>query len=182
MFEPGNLITIIGGANQGKSYFAKQLINNRFNCLVFDFQNSYGEKSTKPGDIILNLPMYQPGQGAKNSRCRYIGTPEEFISICQTRINSFLIFEEATIFLEGRTSEEMRKLLVNRYHVGNIIIIIFHSINAVPPRILEMSDYIVLFKTNDGQTNIKRKSERLLNAHLKLRDKPNRSKIILKMI
>jgi hypothetical protein len=47
---------------------------------------------------------------------------------------------------------------------------------------LEMSDYIVLFKTGDDANTIKRKYGKLLEPFLKLKQMPDRSKLIIKNI
>lgn len=190
----GNLITIIGGANQGKSYFTKQLICDfdskgklkEFQakpCFVYDYQNTFGDTSTKNGDIVTGLQLIRDYNGLKNfPRCRFIGMEDIFLTLANCCINRNIVIEEATIFFEGRTSKAMRKLMVDRYHSKNNIIIMFHSINAVNPRILEMSNFIVLFKTGDTELIIKRKYAILLNAFLKLRGKPDRTKEIIKII
>lgn len=176
--EPGKLVTIIGGAHQGKSYFVKRHIQpENVPAFVYDFQNSYGPTSQKDGDLILNLPF-----GVKDHRCRFMGTPETFTQHALKRRGTNIIFEEATIFLEGRTATEMRELMVNRYHHKNNIWFIFHSINAVNPRIMEFSDIIVLFKTGDSETIVKRKAPKLLPAFQKLQKMPNRSIAVIKNI
>jgi hypothetical protein len=174
----GKIIAIIGGAHQGKSYFTKQQIQSpTAACFVFDYQNAYGETSTKPGDIVLNLPL-----GSDLKRCRYYGDPKEFIRLATLRRHTTVVIEEATIFLEGKTESTTRKLMVDRYHRKNNIIFQFHSINSVPPRILEMSDIIVLFKTGDDPNIIKRKYSKLLPYFMELKGMPDRSKKIIQNI
>jgi hypothetical protein len=73
----------------------------------------------------------------------------------------------------------MRKLIVDKWHAKNNIIILFHTINSVPPRILEMTDTVVLFKTADDENTIGRKYRKLLPHMLSLRDKPDRTKLVI---
>lgn len=174
----GKLITVIGGAHQGKSYYTKQqLLNPDINCFVFDIQNAYGETSTKEGDLILNLPL-----DYKEPRARFYGEPSEFIALALKRKNTIIVLEEATAFFEGKTTDYTRRLMIDRYHKGNNIMFQFHSINSVPPRILEMTEIFVLFKTGDDQSNVKRKCAKLLPYFLKLQKMPDRSKLIIKNI
>ena len=171
-----DLILIIGGTNQGKSYFAKQSIQDeKIPCFVYDVQNCYGSTSTKEGDLILNLPI-----GTKEKRCRWFGNKNEFIELAILRKHSVILIEEATIFFEGKTQERTRELIVNKHHDKNTIIFMFHSINAVPPRIAEMADKVVLFKTGDEPKNIERKFARFVPYFLKLKNAPDRTKIIFK--
>lgn len=190
----GNLITIIGGANQGKSYWAKQNISDLTQsgqiaeqqtkpCFIYDYQNTFGDFSTKQGDLVLNLPLIKDYNGLKSfNRCRFIGGSDEFLSLAHCCRNRNILIEEATIFFEGRTNTAMRKLMVDRYHHKNNIIIMFHSINAVNPRILEMSNYVVLFKTGDSENIVKRKYDILSEGFKSLRGQPDRSKKIIKLI
>ena len=169
------LITIIGGTNQGKSYFAKQIIKNpKIACLVYDVQDGYGPTSKKEGDIILNLPL-----DWKAKRGRFYGDTHEFLHFANHRENTTIVIEEATIFFEGKTFQAMRKLIVDKWHAKNNIIILFHTINSVPPRILEMTDTVVLFKTADDENTIGRKYRKLLPHMLSLRDKPDRTKLVI---
>lgn len=181
----GNLTALIAGANQGKSYFAKELlISQNSPCFVYDIQDCYGPTSTKTGDLITNLPLAKDREEAlvKYPRCRFFGTPDEFIELAQQRRHTTIVIEEATIFLEGKTHPNMRRLMVDRFHHRNNIIIMFHSVNAINPRILEMSDYIVLFKTGDSDAIIRRKCPKIYLDFLKLQKMPDRSKKIIKNI
>lgn len=173
-----DLILVIGGTNQGKSYYIKECIQSpEVPCFVYDVQNCYGNSSTKEGDLILNLPI-----GTTDRRCRWFGNKNEFIQLALLRKNTTIVIEEATIFFEGKTEEATRELIVNKHHDRNNIIFMFHSINAVPPRIAEMADKVVLFKTGDQVKNIERKFASYLPYFNSLKNKPDRTKIIFKNI
>lgn len=173
-----DLIIIIGGTNQGKSYYTKQSIKDEnLPVFVYDVQDCYGAKSTKVGDLILNLPI-----DTRSKRCRWYGEADDFMQFALLRKNTTIVVEEATIFFEGRTSKATRKLIVDKHHAKNNIIFMFHSISAVPPRIMQMADTIVLFKTGDEEKEVSRKYAKLLPAFLKLRGMADRSKIIIKNI
>jgi hypothetical protein len=180
----GQLICIIGGANQGKSYFTKELImDKKIPCFVYDYQDCFGDTSTKKGDLITNLVLINDAKELHEcKRARYYGDHNTFISLSHNVRGRNIVIEEATIFLEGKTFLGMRKLMVDRYHHKNNIIIMFHSINAVPPRILEMSNTCVLFKTGDAERIIKNKYAKLLPYFQELQGTPDRSKKIIKMI
>lgn len=171
-------VIIIAGTNQGKSYYSKQLIlNEDIPTLVFDVQNCYGPTSTKEGDIIMNLPEYD---GTNQIRCRYHGQSERFIQIALLRKFSVIVFEESTIFFEGRMAKDMKHLIVNKWHDQNTIICQFHSIADVPPAFMRKADYIVLFKTGDEFSHVKKKYASLLPHFQKLKGTPDRTQIIIK--
>lgn len=175
-----DLILIIGGTNQGKSYYTKEAIvkNGSLPVFVYDVQNCYGATSTKPGDIIVNLPIAAEGK----KRSRWFGDKKTFLQYALRRRNTLIVCEEATAFFEGRTSEDMRLLIINKHHHKNTIICMFHSIVSVPPRIMQLSDIVVLFKTGDEESDVRRKYSKCLDAFLRLRNKPDRSKEVIKNI
>lgn len=173
-----DLIIIIGGTNQGKSYFAKEMLKDvRIPCFVYDVQNCYGDSSTKTGDLVLNLPI-----GTTEKRCRWYGEPAEFIAHAIRRRNSVILVEEATVFFEGRTTELTKRLIIDKHHHKNTIIFMFHSISAVPPRIMQICDKVVLFKTGDEEKEVSRKYAKCLPHYMKLKSAPDRTKIIFSNI
>jgi len=153
------LITVIGGTGQGKSPFIHEYIKGR-NCFVFDVQNEYGQRTKYPGQIALGL-----SDNIKNNRSRLCELDEtKFINICAAKRNTVCVFEEAMGFFEGRTAKPLRRLMLSKVHTQNVYIFVFHSISSVPPRLMQMTDYIVLFKTGDELHEVERKFPKLKDA------------------
>lgn len=170
-------ILVIGAPGQGKSPFIKSMIEGN-RCFVFDVQNEYGAKTKYPGQTPLNL-----SNNLNSERARFTTMDvKEFLRLCSTKKNTVCVFEEATAFFQGATNEIMRRHLINRYHTGNPSLLVFHSINAVPPRFMEMCNYCVLFKTNDQEDNVYRKYGRLSQYFIDLQQKPDGSKHFIKLI
>lgn len=115
---------------------AKKIISElRKPFFVYDVNNEYGTGKTLP-------------------------TISEFLSlVCdETKVkNSVILFEEATIFFNHSKSEKVTNLLVRKRHTRNCIIFLFHSLADVPPYILRLIDFIILFATNDNPGVIERK-------------------------
>jgi uridine kinase len=66
--------------------------------------------------------------------------------------NSTIVFEEATIFFPNtKKSKGIRDLLVSKRHTKNNIIFVFHSLRTVPVEIIELVNFIILFKTDDRE-------------------------------
>src|SRR6185436_9997457 len=102
---------VIGAPGQGKSPFVQKFIEGR-RCFVFDIQNEYGQRTKYPGQRPIGL-----SDNVNDLRARYKGDDiEAFQLMCLQKRDTVLIFEEATIFFEGRTGKLTRKLLVNRFH------------------------------------------------------------------
>jgi hypothetical protein len=164
------LYCIIATTGEGKTTLTKKLTDNK-PLFVFDVNGEYPE---------LTHDLNQP-------RCRYYGDPLKFIEIASNKHNgTFCVLEEATGFLHGRSGEELRKFLIGKRHPiekgGRNIITIFHTIQSVPPFILDMANYIVLFKTGDDISAVKKKRAKLVPYFLKLQNLPQYSKCIIKNV
>jgi hypothetical protein len=169
-----NLYIVCGAPGMGKSPFIRKLIGDdstayKNRCFVFDIANEYGQRVKYAGQKPLNL-----SNNANDLRCRYIGTDlKKFIEICDKKKDTICVFEEATGFFQGMVSKETTRLIINRYHTGNTYCFIFHSINSIPPRIMEIANYVVLFKTNDEAEKVYSKYSRLGSHFDHLQSEPN---------
>ena len=119
---------IIGHTGRGKSTKVKEILAGLYcDKLIYDVNNEHNTGKPLPG----------------------IG---DFLTLAKKKVNTAIVFEEATIFFSNRgRSEEVIDLLVRKRHTNNIIILLFHSIRSVPNYIFELIDYIILFKTNDNE-------------------------------
>lgn len=173
-----NLFLVIGAPGMGKSPFVRSLIGTSNRCCVFDIANEYGQRVKYNGQVPVNL-----SNNTNELRSRYTGVNlEEFIKICDRKQNTICVFEEATGFFQGITNKQTTRLIINRYHSGNTYCFLFHSINSVPPRIMEIANYIVLFRTNDETETVYRKYSRLGAAFDDLQGQPNGTKHIIKLL
>lgn len=172
-----NTYVIVGAPGTGKTPYVRSLIEGN-QCFVFDVQNEYGQRTKYPGQAPVNL-----SNNVMHQRSRYTGDSVlEFLALCKRRVNTVCIFEEATAFFEGKTGELTRRHLISCKHNGNVSAFLFHSINSVPPRIMEMTNYVVLFRTSDETNTVKRKYHRLLPYFIQLQKEEQGSKYIIKMI
>jgi hypothetical protein len=149
---------IIGMRGQGKSTFIKKMITGQHNY-IFDVQNEYQEFNPAPH---LDRKL--------------------FIAECQSYTDTYCIFEEATGFFKGRLDEQTDRMILSARHTRNRYIFCFHSIRSVPPGIMAMVNFVVLFKTLDEPDEVRRKYSRLHRPYLELRKMPNYSKKIIKLI
>jgi hypothetical protein len=63
---------------------------------------------------------------------------KQFISECIEFTDTFCVFEEATGFFKGRLDEQTDRMILSARHTRNRYIFCFHSIQAVPPGIMNM--------------------------------------------
>lgn len=85
---------------------------------------------------------------------------DEFIKSLEGIKNKILLFEEATIFFSNKSEEKiLKRLCIQKRHDNNIIILNFHSIRSIPRYIFDLTDYVILFKTNDNELTVKSKCD-----------------------
>lgn len=126
-------IAVIGATGTGKTTVCKKMLQlSGKEPFIYDVNNEYGSNKL----IKIN----------------------DFLQIATEKKNSFILFEEATIFFShaGRTDEIMN-LLVRKRHTQNVICLVFHSLRSMPLYILDMIDLIILFKTVENKGVIEKK-------------------------
>lgn len=125
----GTAILVVGGTGSGKTTFIKKCIErvppaSRF---IYDVNNEYGL-------VDYDLPSF-----------------DDFAELTSRVKNGFLVYEEATIFLSNRgTNNHLREILVRKRHTKNTILLVFHSLRSVPRYIFDLCNSVVLFQTNDS--------------------------------
>ena len=136
---------IVGQTGTGKSTVAKSLLSQVYSdkVLVYDVQGEYSEFNDDENVINSN-------------ECEI----DEFIDLAEKSRGKMILFEEATIFFSSRSRpERMIKMLVDKRHHNNVIILVFHSLRKVPNEILDVCNYLLLLPTNDSLELVKRKFE-----------------------
>ncbi|HEX7904834.1 MAG TPA: hypothetical protein VF487_13240 [Chitinophagaceae bacterium] len=159
-------ILSVGMTGQGKSKFVKDYISGK-RCYVFDVQNEYS-------DLAVN-PIADRG--------RLITLDEkQFVLHCTGKKNTVCVFEEATGFFEGKLDKTVRRLVLSKRHSGNYFIFCFHSISSIPPRLMQLTNYVVLFKTGDEPYQVEQKFPSLLSHYMQLKKLPNHSSLTIQTI
>lgn len=176
---------VIGAPGQGKSEFIKEAIRGK-RAFVLDVQNEYGQRTKYPGQKALGL-----SDNPNADQARYRPDPklptlkhdvDRFIMLASMKKDTNVVFEECTVYLEGRQQEGIKKLIVNRLHTGNVYYFVFHSIAAVPPRIMQMCNYVVLYKTLDEDLTVGVKYSRLYQHYRDLQESKDGSRLIIKLM
>lgn len=168
---------VVGAPGMGKSPFAQEMIKDR-RCLVFDVNNEYGSRTKYGGQTPINL-----GTNIRDFRSRYIGWDvKQFTEEALRKQNTVIIMEEATAFFRGRQTALTSRLIIGRKHSGNILVFLFHSINRVPPELMEMAEWLILFKTNDELHTVYNKYPRVAPHYAELQDRPAGEHLAIKLI
>lgn len=124
-------IIIVGATGTGKTTYIKNLLKkvpNKGSLFIYDVNNEYKD--------YFNYEFIDI---------------EGFMEKTQYMKKGVFVLEEATIYLNNRSTDKfLTELLVRKRHTFNTIILVFHSMRAVPRYIYELSNYIIIFKTNDS--------------------------------
>jgi len=126
---------VVGFSGCGKTTFTKELLKAKpknMPLVVYDINREYTKEYPKP----------------------FIGF-SEFLDNVSEMENSYMIFEEATIFFDShRTEDDMKDLLVRARHTGNYIQLNFHSFSSIPKYIKNLVDYMTIFNTGDSEKDV----------------------------
>jgi len=158
-------IILIGRKHEGKSTFIRKYIKGK-RCLLFDVNNEYKDMQTDTRKSVSRMTELDH---------------MKFIRLCNEKRNTVCVFEDGTGFLGGRMESEFKKSFVSTRHTGNVNIYVFHSISAAPPMMLELADYIVLYRTNDERKRVEQKFPSLLSRYDKLQKASQFSYIVIKL-
>lgn len=152
----GKAILVIGGTGSGKTTWIKKNIVSQVDAtrlLVNDVNAEYTE---------YGLAEINPEE------------PEQFARLVSVSTEIVAVFEEATIFYSTRGNDQlMRKILVGKRHRNNVIVLVFHSIRAIPHYIFDLINYVVLFRTADDEQLVADRYPMLYNANRKINHTPH---------
>jgi len=142
---------VVGATQTGKTTYVKTNIIPKYpNVLVYDVQNQYSD-----------LQYWNRQKKGKFRVSPLEMTFDQFVLLGQSLTNFLFVYEEATQFLEGKVSKEMKANLVGKAHTGNRFLFFFHSFTQVPPRIIDFTDYLIQFKTGVSDEDGLKKKMRL---------------------
>lgn len=150
----GKSFIIVGATGMGKTTFTKNALKklHKDSILLYDVNNEYKDIYPKP---FIKF--------------------EKFCELSERVSNAVIVFEEATIFLDSRGNNfSLKDVLVRKRHTNNTIFLVFHSLRLVPRYIFDLSNYVVLHKTNDSESLVSSKfeNELLTKAFLEVKNAP----------
>lgn len=147
----GKTFIVIGMTGTGKSTWVRDNCLGNSNYLIYDVNNEYRDvEESKTG---------------KESQCRISSMKVDFElleNIIMKRRNSNIIIEESTGLFRFRASSNVMKILINKRHTNNNYIFLFHSVKQVPKDLFELCNFVVLFKTNDLEVDLKKRPELMM--------------------
>lgn len=132
----GKGIIVVGGTGMGKTTFIKQCLSmvNKDVVYLYDVNNEYED--------------YTPENYAL----------PDFKDFCNKAVllkQSVIVFEEATIFLDNRGSNnQVISMLVRKRHTENTYFLVFHTLRSIPKNLLGLCNLMVLHKTNGDNLEV----------------------------
>ncbi len=130
----GKSIIFAGGTGTGKTTLIKQRLDNinKDALHLYDVNGEYKKYYTKPFTDF-----------------------ETFSKQARKLRNALVVYEEATIFLSNKGSnEDIRDVLVRKRHTNCTIFFVFHSLRTIPRWVFDLSNFVVLFHTNDSEKSV----------------------------
>lgn len=156
------VICIAGMKGTGKTDYTKEHIlfsSKRSKKLIVDSMDNSVWRTLKthahPAYESIKVPFISLEKLSvwKSGTYRHFSSELEpvFLTISEHLYDTLIIVEDATRFLEGTVSTNIRKFLYDCKQRNNDVVFVFHSLSDIPPKIVRGSDYFVIFKTLDGK-------------------------------
>lgn len=163
------VILLAGNRGRGKTDFAKSVLDQSPlpKVLVVDTFDSDSWQNMQTHDhpdwAGRNIPIVHPTKlHLLKNRKGIFRTFSSDVSLLKELIekhiqNTFVIFEDATKYVNARLSEEMRKFVYDTKQKNVDALFIFHALASIPPELVRVSDILTLFKTGDSLRKIEQK-------------------------
>lgn len=157
------LICIVGCTGEGKSEVSKAMIAKTEHACVWDVQAEY----ELPMDIRGNLKKF-----SLDPRKHSIDDFIELTHVCEGY--TFVCEEMTGYFDNGKIPREFTQEIVAKRHSRNKFILIFHSLQDIPPKIWRFTDILIMFKTEDLEKDVRIKYPKLVSDWKRLQTSTTR--------
>ena len=139
------MIVIIGGRHTGKTFWVLKVVEGQKKKVLLVDVNNEKKYRNFPLITLDQLPRWKSGV------YRIIPHDPEALLLAIDRHlkNTMVVFEDAGKYIDGNLDRPLKSLLIGCRHVNVDIIFPFQSFGLVPPRIFQLSNYIVVKKTSD---------------------------------
>lgn len=139
---------IVGRKAQGKSTKIRQIVDrypSDKRVLIVDVNNSPAYQDI-PRMEVRHVRHWRKGVYKINNRDKSAMLWE----ILEYVRNALVVFEDCTKYIKGNVGEEVISFLVDQRMYNLDLLFTFHSVKRIPPQFWEMTNYLVLFKTNEN--------------------------------
>ena len=155
-----SVILVVGARGTGKTRLLKELMRlskKRKKYLIDTADNDVWKNMgtfDRPANSAIKIPILQIEDLYKQPEGLHrIITPdpeELYPELQRTTRNSLIVLEDATRYVESRISKPLKRIVLDTKQKNNDLILVFHALAEVPPKLVRMSDKIVLFKTQES--------------------------------
>ena len=122
MTRNGKLIIVVGSRGSGKTTYLERLFNNRSNLLVYQ---------------LFIDDRYRRAEKQLYSK----------FTIGRQLVGRTIIIEDATQLIGSNPKNDIRRLAVSCKQLGSDCVFVFHSFNVIPPYLLALFDYMIIFES-----------------------------------
>lgn len=156
---------IVGGRGTGKSTYLQGSEKLSIKGII----GSYLERNPNQKILIvedcLSMNWADVAEIKKNELKRWIKGVRRYVldvedmktdvrHIVESCYNTVLIFEDATRYIDsGKLPMHWRKVPADSKQKNSDVFFVFHALMQVPPDLVRLSNFVVLFKTNENLTS-----------------------------
>ncbi|MDD5358592.1 MAG: hypothetical protein PHX80_05555 [Candidatus Nanoarchaeia archaeon] len=155
-----NLISIIVGTRStGKTTYMKGDESLKLEGIIDSYQDKDPNQKILIVDLFDNpvwrdVPLLTSERLSRWKSGMYRIFDRDFSHLVTTIntycFNTVVFFEDATKYIRANIEENLRQLLIDSKQKNLDVFFAFHYLMAAPPDLVRISDYLVLFKTNEA--------------------------------
>ncbi|MCO5258685.1 MAG: hypothetical protein M9916_00900 [Crocinitomicaceae bacterium] len=158
-----------------KSIFPKTLVVDTFDSDVWQNLKTY-DHPERINNVVSILPLNKLVSWKTGIARIFDSDTDKMMAEIQNHSkNTFIVFEDATKYIGSKLTTDVRKFVLDSKQKNLDLVFVFHSLMAIPPELIRISDILILFKTNDAKLPAKYDSwPNIEQIRLKLKASDNR--------
>ena len=139
---------LVGLTGTGKTYTALQLAAKRKKRLIVVDEDNNPAYLKLPSVPLESVPTYSQ---SNSFRIITPDVPQALNYLDMYHANAFIIMEDCGKYLSANIDNDTNRFLKNHRHRNFDVAMMFHYLNEVPPRVCNMHDFLLLFKTGEDE-------------------------------
>jgi hypothetical protein len=141
------VIVMVGRPHTGKTqHIVKLIAHHTKRVIVYDVQNEKKYQHLQKVTLADLADLDPMGK----YRLFHADASEVAANLYRKAPNSLIVFEDATSYIDGSPTKEIKSILVGRRHRNQDLIFPFHSLKIIPPKVLDLTNLLAIRKTNDN--------------------------------
>ena len=151
MVKRQSVFFILCGTNgTGKTTLLRQLVNTDKKLLVID-------PDGMEWNDLTEIDITRVGEVQDGKKARVISPSADDLEYLKEFEDGNLVLDDCRYYVKSRIEESIRQTLVRRRQKGIDVYAVGHSLTEIPPTFWVFATHIILFKTKDNVSRLRKK-------------------------